>query len=197
MPPWLSLVHIQQCRNTVTWLVTIPLDVTRSSVIFVYSVFGSSSIYCIHCGNTDKGTSEVFVSLQPRAPAWWSALLLQLREFTLVGGNCEVYLPDKGTRSIWATNSGWVFYCKFYVSGCWNVNHAAKFKLSTSKYRSYWVGCTALWQYKSMLCFASIQLPPQKWKSMSLISDPTPKKKAEVCSKTWKKAKVWRLAKSM
>jgi len=30
---------------------------------------------------------------------------------------------------------------------------------------------------------------------MSHISDPTPKKKAEVCSKTWKKAKVWRLAK--
>jgi len=29
---------------------------------------------------------------------------------------------------------------------------------------------------------------------MSHISDPTPKK-AEVCSKTWKKAKVWRLAK--
>ena len=57
----------------------------------------------------------------------------------------------------------------------------------------------ALWQYKikSMLCFASIQLPPQKWKSMSHISDPTPKKKAEVCSKTWKKAKVWRLARSM
>jgi len=25
---------------------------------------------------------------------------------------------------------------------------------------------------------------------MSHISDPTPKKKAEVCSKTWKKAKV-------
>jgi len=30
---------------------------------------------------------------------------------------------------------------------------------------------------------------------MSHISDPTPKKKAEVCSKTWKKAKVWSLAK--
>ena len=44
----------------------------------------------------------------------------------------------------------------------------------------------SLWQYKikSMLCFASIQLPPQKWKSMSHISDLTPKKKAEVCSKT-------------
>ena len=55
----------------------------------------------------------------------------------------------------------------------------------------------ALWQYKSMLCFASIQLPPQKWKSMSHISDPMPKKKAEAFSKTWKKAKVWRLAKSM
>jgi len=27
------------------------------------------------------------------------------------------------------------------------------------------------------------------------ISDPMPKKKAEVCSKAWKKAKVWRLAK--
>jgi len=32
---------------------------------------------------------------------------------------------------------------------------------------------------------------------MSHISDPMPKKKAKVCSKTWKKAKVWRLAKSM
>ena len=32
---------------------------------------------------------------------------------------------------------------------------------------------------------------------MSHISDPTPKKIAEVFSKTWKKAKVWRLAKSM
>jgi len=39
------------------------------------------------------------------------------------------------------------------------------------------IGCMALWQYKSMLCFVSIQLPPQKWKSMSHISDPTPKKK--------------------
>ena len=48
----------------------------------------------------------------------------------------------------------------------------------------------ALWQYKGMLCFASIQLPPQKWTSMSHISDRMPKKKAEVCSKTWKKAKV-------
>jgi len=48
---------------------------------------------------------------------------------------------------------------------------------------------------QSMLCFASKQLPPQKRKSMSHISDPTPKKKAEVCSKTWKKATVWRLAK--
>ena len=38
----------------------------------------------------------------------------------------------------------------------------------------------ALWQYKSMLCFASIQLPPQKWKSRSHISDPMPKKKAEL-----------------
>jgi len=36
MPPW--LVHIQQCRNTlVTWLVTIPLDVTRSGFICVTS----------------------------------------------------------------------------------------------------------------------------------------------------------------
>ena len=43
--------------------------------------------------------------------------------------------------------------------------------------------------------FCKQQLPPQKWKSMSHISDPMPKKKVEVCSKTWKKAKVWRLAK--
>jgi len=32
---------------------------------------------------------------------------------------------------------------------------------------------------------------------MSHIYDPMPKKKVEVCSKTWKRAKVWRLAKSM
>ena len=65
---------------------------------------------------------------------------------------------------------------------------------SNCKYRRCWVGCMALWWYKSMLCFASKQLPPQK-KSLSHIPDPTPKKKAEVCSKTWEKAKVWRLAK--
>ena len=34
-----------------------------------------------------------------------------------------------------------------------------------------------------------------KWRSMSHISDPMPKKKAEGCSKTRKKAKVWRLVK--
>jgi len=113
------------------------------------------------------------------------------------GGNCIVYLPDKGTRSIWAAKGGWVFYYKSFTCSYRCLNHAAKFKLQTSKYRSCCAGCMALWRYKSMLGFASKQLRPQKWKSMSNISDPMPKKKAEVCSKTWKKAKVWRLAKSM
>ena len=70
---------------------------------YMFTVYLVHQVYCIHCGTTaKKGTSEVFVSLQPRVPAWWSALLLhvQLREFTPVGGNCKVYLPDKGTRSI-------------------------------------------------------------------------------------------------
>ena len=35
-----------------------------------------------------------------------SSLLLQLREFTPVGENCKVYLPDKGTRSICAAKGG-------------------------------------------------------------------------------------------
>ena len=62
-----------------------------------FIVYLVHQVYCIHCGTTaEKGTSEVFVSLQPRMPAWWSALLLQLTEFTPVGGNCKVYLPDKG-----------------------------------------------------------------------------------------------------
>ena len=126
----------------------------------MFIVYLVHQVYCIHCVTTaEKGTSVVFVSLQPRAPAWWSALLLQLREFTPVGGNCQVYLPDKGTRSIWAAKGGWVFYCKFYMYWCWNVNNAAKFKLQTSKYRSYWVGCMARpcdnTKFKSMLCFAS------------------------------------------
>jgi len=68
---------------------------------YMFIVYLVHQVYCIHCGTTaEKGTSEVFVSLQPRTPAWWSALLLQQREFTPVGGNCKVYLPDKGTRSI-------------------------------------------------------------------------------------------------
>ena len=50
---------------------------------------------------------------------------------------------------------------------------------------------------KSICVLQAYSMPPQKWKSMSHISDPMPKKKTEVCSKTWKKAKVWRLAKSM
>ena len=58
-------------------------------------------------------------------------------------------------------------------------------------------GCVTPWHYKSMLCFACKQLSPQKWKSMKHISDPRPKKKAEVHSKTRKKAKVWRLVRSM
>ena len=51
IPPW--LVHIQQCRNTVTWLVTIPLDVTRSS---------SKCIWFI------KYTAFIVVPLQRRVP---------------------------------------------------------------------------------------------------------------------------------
>ena len=49
---------------------------------------------------------------------------------------------------------------------------------------------------KACLYFASKQLPPQKWKSMShtCIPDPRRKKKAGVHSKTRKKAKVWKLA---
>ena len=97
---------------------------------YMFIVYLVHQVYCIHCVTTaEKSTSEVFVSLLPRAPAWWSALLLQLRKFTPVGGNCKVYLPDRGTRGIWAAKGGWVFYCKFYMYWCWNVNHAAKFKL--------------------------------------------------------------------
>ena len=48
-------MHIQQCRNTVTWLVTIPLDMTRSS--FMFLVYLVHQVYCIDCGTTaEKGT---------------------------------------------------------------------------------------------------------------------------------------------
>ena len=53
-----------------------------------------------HCGTTaEKGTSEVFVSLQPRMPGGLHACILLL-QLTPVGVNCKVYLPDKGTGSV-------------------------------------------------------------------------------------------------
>jgi len=68
---------------------------------YMFIVYLVHQVYCIHCCTTaEKGTSVVFVSLQPRAPGGLAALSLHVREFTPVGGNCKVYLPDKGTRSI-------------------------------------------------------------------------------------------------
>jgi len=67
---------------------------------YMFIVYLVHQVYCIYCGTTaEKGTSVVFVVTTAKS-AWWSAPLLQLREFTPVGGNCKVYLPDKGTSSI-------------------------------------------------------------------------------------------------
>jgi len=85
------------------------------AVLYVHSVFGSSSILhslWYHC----REGYQCGVCITTAKSTWWSAdsaLLLQLREFTPVGGNCKVYLPDKGTRSIWTAKGDWVFYCKF------------------------------------------------------------------------------------
>jgi len=66
-------------------------------MFYMFIVYLVHQVYCIHCGTTtEKGTSEVFVSLQPRTPAWWSALLLQLRKFIPVGGNCKFFSLIKG-----------------------------------------------------------------------------------------------------
>ena len=95
-----------------------PLDSSRSlwmwpeAVLYVHSVFGSSSILhslWYHC----REGYPCGVCITTAKSAWWSTLLLQLREFTPVGGNCKVYLPDKGTRNIWAAKGGWVFYYTF------------------------------------------------------------------------------------
>ena len=130
MPPW--LVCIQQCRTRCNW----SLDSSRSlwmwpeAVLCVHSVFGSSSTLhslWYHC----REGYQWGICITTAKSAWWSTLLLQLREFTPVGGNCKVYLPDKGTRSIWAAKGGWlsVLLQILYMYWCWNVNHAAKFKL--------------------------------------------------------------------
>ena len=55
---------------------------------YMFIVYLVHQVYCIHCA--EKGTSEVFVSLQPRAPGGL------LSCYTAKG----VGEPDKGTRSI-------------------------------------------------------------------------------------------------
>jgi len=61
--------------------------------------------------------------------AWWSTLLLQLWKFTPVGGNYEVYLPDKGTGAYELPKVVECSTANLYLYWCWNVNHAAKCKL--------------------------------------------------------------------
>jgi len=119
----LEAMHIQQCRNTlVTWLVTIPLWCDQKQ-FYVFIVYLIHQVYCIHCGTTaKKDTSEVFVSLQPRAPG--GLHVLSCYSSHQWG---EVYLPDKGTESVWAAkfckllttlSDGDVSRLKLYIAWC-------------------------------------------------------------------------------
>ena len=63
----------------------------------MFIVYLVHQVYCVHCGATaDKGTSELFVLLQSRAPGVLLRLLLQLREFTPVWRTVKFIYLIKG-----------------------------------------------------------------------------------------------------
>ena len=100
------------------------------------------------------------------------------------GRNCTIYLPDKRDQEF--------MNCQRRLSAPLQILYVLTLKCKLccwiqivnfpNMLISYWVGCMAPWQYKSMtflLCFARKQLSPQKWKNISHISNPRPRKKAE------------------
>jgi len=139
----------------------------------------------------EKDTSEGRpVCVSTAKSIWWSTyvFLLQIREFIPVGETVQFYLPDKRDQEF--------MNCQRRLSVLLQILHVLTLKCKLRCQiqivnfpniywlASYWVGCMAPWWYKSitfLLCFARKQLSPWKWKSISHISNPRLRKKAE-CS---------------